>query len=163
MYSPSSDDTKRLVLLLKDMYAKAGVQMLPDPTEWSVMLERLDDKGFEAIILGWSSGLETDVYQMFHSDQIKDNGNNFISYHSEELDKTIEAARVVVDEDKRMPIWQAAERIFYEDQPYTFLMRRKSLVFIDKRIRGLELTNVGLNLSLQPYEIYVPGAEQKHR
>ena len=163
MYAQSSEDTKRLVLLLKDMYARAGVQLEPEPTEWSVMLERLDQKNFDATILGWTSGLETDVYQMFHSSQTKTNGNNFINYKSDKLDRLIEEARVVVDESKRMPIWQKAEGVFYDEQPYTFISRRKSLVFIDKRIQNLELTNIGLNLSLQPSEIYVPKASQKYQ
>lgn len=163
MYAQGSDDTRRLVLMLKDMYARAGIQLEPEPTEWSVMIERLDQKNFEATILGWTSGLETDVYQMFHSSQTKTNGNNFINYKSEKLDKLIEEARVIVDEEKRMPVWQKAEAVFYDEQPYTFLSRRKSLVFIDKRIQNLELTNIGLNLTLQPMEIYVPKASQKYQ
>lgn len=163
MYPQSSDDTKRLVLMLKDMYARAGMQLEPEPTEWSVMVERLDQKDFDATILGWTSGLETDVYQMFHSSQTKTNGNNFVNYKSDKLDKLIEQARVVVDESKRMPIWQQAEAVFYDEQPYTFLSRRKSLVFIDKRIKNLELTNIGLNLTFQPSEIYVPKAAQKYQ
>lgn len=163
MYPQGSDDTKRLVLMLKDMYARAGVQLEPEPTEWSVMIERLDQKKFDATILAWTSGLETDIYQMFHSSQTKTNGNNFVNYKSDKLDKLIEQARVVVDESKRMPIWQQAEGVFYDEQPYTFLSRRKSLVFIDKRIKNLELTNIGLNLSFQPSEVYVPKALQKYQ
>ncbi len=163
MYSQGSDDTKSLVLLLKDMYAKAGVQLLPEPTEWSVMLERLDNKNFDATILGWSSGFETDIYQMFHSSQAKTGGNNFINYRSQELDSLIDEARVIVDESKRMPVWQKAEAVFYEDQPYTFLMRRKSLVFLDKRIENVGLTPSGLNLNFQPVEIFVPKAAQKYQ
>lgn len=163
MYSQGSDDTKGLVLLLKDMYAKAGVQLVPEPTEWSVMLERLDTKNFDATILGWSSGFETDIYQMFHSSQAKTGGNNFISYRSKELDSLIDEARVIVDESKRMPVWQKAEAVFYEDQPYTFLMRRKSLVFLDKRIENVDLTPSGLNLNFQPVEIFVPKAAQKYQ
>ncbi|MGB1310319.1 MAG: peptide-binding protein [Leucothrix sp.] len=163
MYAEGSDDTKRLVLLFKDMFAKAGVQLVPDPTEWSVMLERLDQKNFDATVLGWTSGLETDVYQMFHSSQTKTNGNNFINYKSPKLDALIEKARVEVDETKRMKIWQEAEAVFYDEQPYTFLKRSKSLVFVDQRIKNLELTNMGLNHNFQPYEIYVPKAQQKYQ
>ncbi|RVU81443.1 ABC transporter substrate-binding protein [Leucothrix sargassi] len=162
-YFQGSDDTKSLVLLLKDMYAKAGVQLVPDPTEWAVMLERLDQKSFDAITLGWTSGLETDVYQMFHSSQTKTNGNNFINYISPELDALIDKARVTVDEEKRMAIWREVEAIFYEDQPYTFLHRRKSLVFIDERVKNLGLTNLGLNQDIQPLEIYVPKSAQKYQ
>ena len=146
MYPEGSDDTKRLILLFKDMFAKAGVQLIPDPTEWSVMVERLDQKNFDATVLGWSSGLETDIYQMFHSSQTKANGNNFVNYKSPTLDALIEKARIEVNEAKRMKIWQQAEGVFYDEQPYTFLKRSKSLVFIDKRIKNLELTKIGLNL-----------------
>jgi hypothetical protein len=67
-----------------------------------------------------------------------------------------------VDESKRMPLWQQAERIVYEDQPYTFLMRRKSLLFVDKRIHNLQMTKLGLNLGSLPLETYVPAAQQKY-
>jgi len=67
-----------------------------------------------------------------------------------------------VDETKRMPLWQKAEHILYEDQPYTFLMRRKSLLFVDKRIHNLQMTKLGLNLGSLPLENYVPTALQKY-
>ena len=33
----------------------------------------------------------------------------------------------------------------------------------DKRIKNLELTNIGLNHDIHPFEIYVPKLEQKHQ
>ena len=151
-----------MVLLLKDMYAKAGVKLIPEPTEWPVMIEKLDNKDFTAITLAWTSGIETDIYQMFHSSQTKTNGNNFINYKSKALDKLIDEARVTVDEEKRMSIWKKAEAVFYEDQPYTFLVRRQSLVFIDKRFKNLAMTKLGLNSSMLPLETYVPKPSQKY-
>ena len=161
-YLESNEDTKRMVLLLKDLYARAGVRMIPFPQEWPVMLENLDKKDFEAITLGWTSGIETDLYQIFHSAQAISNGDNYISYKNPELDKLIVEARRTVDEGKRMPLWQQAERILYEDQPYTFLMRRKSLLFVDKRIHNVLMTKLGLNLGSLPMENYVPAAQQKY-
>jgi peptide/nickel transport system substrate-binding protein len=163
MYLESNEDTKRMVLLLKDLYASAGVKLVPFPQEWSVMLDVLDKKDFDAISLGWTSGLETDIYQMFHSSQAKTNGDNFISYKNPELDKLIDKARATVDEATRMPLWQQAERIMYEDQPYTFLFRRKTLAFIDKRIANIQMTKIGLNRGLLPLENYVPGSQQKYQ
>ena len=51
----------------------------------------------------------------------------------------------------------------YDDQPYTFLMRRKTLAFIDKRIHNLQMTKLGLNRGLLPLENYVPAAQQKYQ
>jgi peptide/nickel transport system substrate-binding protein len=162
-YFDANEDTKRMVLLLKDLYAKAGVKMIPFPQEWPVMLESLNKKDFDAITLGWTSGIETDIYQMFHSSQAKTDGDNTISYKNPELDKLIDQARATVDEATRMPLWQQAERIMYDDQPYTFLMRRKTLAFIDKRIHNLQMTKLGLNRGLLPLENYVPTAQQKYQ
>ncbi len=164
VYFQDNEDTKRMILLLKDIYAKAGVKLIPSPQEWPVMLEMLDKKNFDAITLAWSSGIETDIYQMFHSSQAKTNGDNFIAYRSERLDKLIDEARGTVDESKRMPLWREAEKVMHEDQPYTFLTRRKTLLFIDKRIHNLKMTELGLNIGkdIYPKEQYVPKAMQKY-
>ena len=161
-YLESNEDTKRMVLLLKDLYARAGVKMTPFPQEWPVMLENLDKKDFDAITLGWTSGIETDLYQIFHSTQAASNGDNYVSYKNSALDQLIDEARRTVDESKRLPLWQQAERMIYDDQPYTFLMRRKSLLFVDQRIHNLQMTKLGLNLGLLPLENYVPKAQQKY-
>jgi len=157
VYFQGSEDTKRIVLLLKDLYAP----LIPKPTEWSVMLDFIDKRNFDAVMLGWGSGVETDIDQMFHSEQIEE-GDNFIGYNNAELDALIDQARGMVVEQERMPIWQQAEAVLHDTQPYTFLMRRKSLLFIDKRIKNLEVSNLGLNTLQIPIETYVPAELQKH-
>lgn len=158
-----SEDTRRMVLFLRDLYARAGIVMKPRPTEWSVMIDNLNRKDFDAITLGWTSGVETDIFQIFHSSQIVDGGDNFITYRNAALDRLIDAARGEVDEDRRMSLWRQAERELVADQPYTFLFRRQTLAFIDKRIAGLENTALGLNLMTVPVEVWVPAAQQRRR
>jgi len=162
VFFQDNEDVRRMVLFLRDLYARAGVQMRPRPTEWSVMLELLNRKDFDAITLAWTSGVETDIFQMFHSSQTVPGGDNFINYRNLELDRVIDAARREVDEDARMVLWQEAERILYADQPYTFLMRRQTLAFIDRRIHNLEQTHLGLNLSAIPVEVFVPLEQQRY-
>lgn len=162
IFPNSSEDAKRLVLLLKDLYAKAGIVLKPKATEWPVMLEKANTKDFDAMILAWTSVVESDLYQIFHSSQIKDNGDNYISYKNTKLDGLIEKARTTVNPDKRMPIWHQCERILYDDQPYTFLFQRASLVFVDNRFKNVQVTNFGLNIDRTPIETYVPAADQKY-
>ncbi len=162
VYFQDNEDTERMVLFLKDLYARAGVHLKPHPAEWPVMLEMLDQRNYDAITLGWTSGVETDVYQMFHGSQTEDGGDNFIHFQHDEFDALVDRARATVREEERMPLWQAVERIFHEEQPYTFLMRRKTLAFVDRRLRNLEVTKLGLNLGSVPVEIFTPGAEQRY-
>lgn len=162
VYFQDSEDTKRIVLFLKDLYARAGIQMIPKPTEWSVMLDLIKKKNFEAITLGWTGSVEGDLYQIFHSSQRGPGADNFVNYASPELDKLIEQARSSVNGKERMPLWQQAEKIIFSDQPYTFLLRRKSLVFVDGRMKNVEVSNLGLNLGETPISWYVPLGLQKY-
>lgn len=163
IFFQDNEDSKRMVLFLKDLYAHAGVRLEPKPSEWAVMLEKIKKQDFEAITLGWTSGIESDIFQVFHSSQNVAGGDNYVNYSNLELDKLIEEARKTVDESKRMPLWQACERIIYEDQPYTFLMRRKSLSFIDNRYKNIAITKLGLNFGSVPIETYVPKAAQRYQ
>ena len=163
VYFQDSDDTRRIVLFLKDLYARAGVSLIPKPSEWSVMIDLLDSRNFDAITLGWSSGVETDVYQMFHGSQIDGGGDNFVQFSNAELDTLIDQARAEVSEQDRMPIWHKVERILHDEQPYTFLMRRKSLMFIDRRINNTAVTRLGLNTTLVPVETFVPRSLQQYQ
>jgi len=162
VYFQGNEDTKRIVLFLKDLYAGAGVLLHPKPTEWSVMLDLLDKRNFDAITLGWSSGVETDIFQMFHGSQTENGGDNFVGNRNSTLDKLIDEARATVDETTRMPLWQQTEAIMHDDQPYTFLMRRKTMAFIDKRIHNIAQTKLGLNAGFVPVEWYVPLEMQKY-
>jgi peptide/nickel transport system substrate-binding protein len=149
---------RKLIAFLKDAYAKAGVVLEPDPIEWSVMVERLNNKSFEAICLGWTSGPESDIYQMFHSSQTLPGGDNFVHYRSEELDRLIERARQTIDPDQRMKLWREAHAVLHRDQPYTFLAWGKSLRFLDQRFKNVHLLKAGLNPRA---EWYVPEPRQR--
>lgn len=163
-YPQNNNDTSRMVLLLKDEYAKAGIQLIPDPQEFAVLVEMMNRKNYEALTLGWSGGgVETDVFLMFHSTQTMPNGDNFINYKNPDMDKLIDLARSTINEKRRMKLWNKVEKILHEDQPYTFLYRRKTLLFVDKRFKNLKMTKLGLNLDLVPLEIFVSKADQKYK
>ena len=163
MYFQDSDDLKRTTLFLKDLYARAGILLKPKPSEWPVLIGAIDKRDYDAVMIGWSGGIEEDIYQIFHSSQMAAGADNFVNYKNTKLDKLIEQARATVDEKKRMPLWHQCERILHEDQPYTFLMRSKSLTFLDKRIENTAITKLGLNVHLLPLEWYTPRNIQRYR
>jgi peptide/nickel transport system substrate-binding protein len=145
VYGSGSPTVERMVLFIRDELAGVGIEMDPDPQDWSVFDERIKNRDFDAITLGWTGTVEDDLYQIFDSAQIKDQGDNFVFYKNPEVDKLIEQARRTVDESKRMPMWQRVDQILRDDQPYTFLFDRKSLVFFDRRIKNVQVLPLGLN------------------
>ena len=164
-YPSGSDDYKRMMLLLKDSYVRAGILMEPVPTQWPMMIEALDKKNFDAISLAWTAGFEVDVYQMLHSSQTEPGGDNFMNYKNADLDRAIELARGELDEEKRMAHWHRAHEIIWEDQPYTYLTWRKSLAFVDGRLENVRTVRSGLNrggLWRMPLEWYVTQGQQRY-
>ncbi len=157
-YPAGGSNYDQMALFMKDAYSRAGIVLKPDPLEWGAFTQRLEEKNFEAISLGWSAGVEGDIYQMFHSSQMGPGGDDFMSYKSEKLDGLIDAARRTMDEPARMKLWQQAHAVLHEDQPYTFLWYGKSLIFVDKRVENIHRVTLGLNPRT---EWYVPTKAQK--
>lgn len=144
-YPSGAAISQKIALFLKDNFAAAGVDLRLKPTDWPTLLEDLKQSRFDACTLGWSASVESDLFQIFHSSQINDAGDNRTAYSNPELDKLIEQARGESDEDKRMLLWQQAAAIVAEDQPYTFLLERQSLRFFDKRLGNVKESRMGLN------------------
>jgi peptide/nickel transport system substrate-binding protein len=164
VYSSGGPIGERIALFLKDSYAKAGIVLVPDPADWPILMKKLNERTFEAITLAWGTSVESDIYQMFHSDQMKDQGDDFINYSNPELDKVIDKARTTIDREKRMPLWHRAHQIIHEDQPYMFLVQRRSLGFMDSRIQNVGTSRLGLNFNnryVLPIPWYVPKGNQK--
>ncbi len=145
MYPGGSDLTEQIVLSLRDDMAEGGVLLVPERTDWPVLVERLRNSDFEAATLGWSGSVESDPYQIFHSEQAKPKGDNRTGYRSPRLDAVIDDARTTVDPAERMPKWHEAHRILHEEQPYTFLLNRKALRLFNDRVGNVETSPLGLN------------------
>jgi peptide/nickel transport system substrate-binding protein len=158
VYPSSNVGYQQMAQYLKDAYARAGVTMELDPTEFNTMIQRIGDRNFDAITLGWGGVIESDPKQIFHSDSIEGGGDNYIGYRNGELDRLIDQARITVDEDERLALWHRVHRILQQDQPYTFLFNFKSVIFLDQRFRNVKVTKVGLN---GPLEYFVPDDRQR--
>ena len=145
MYPGGSDFSEKIALALADDFAQGKVLMEPERTDWPVLVDKLSKSDFEAATLGWSGSVESDPYQIFHSDQAIPGGDNRTGYRSPELDKAIDAARVEMDTAKRMELWHQVHRIMHEDQPYTFLLNRQALALFNDRLHNVETSPLGLN------------------
>ena len=150
----------RIMLYIKDSYAKVGVVMELEPLEWSVFAERLENQTFDAVTLRWGGGaVEADIRQMFHSSQVEKGSDNFMNYINPQLDKIIdEARRTVSPAEKRYKLWHEAHAILAEDQPYTFMFTQQALRFVDKRIQNIQRVTQGTN---ERWEWYTPSTMQK--
>jgi len=96
--------------------------------------ERINKLDFDAVVLGWSMGIDPDLYQIWHSSQSGPQQLNFVGYHNPEADDLIIRIRQEYDFDRRVELCHRLHAIIAADQPYTFLYVGKWTAVLDKRI-----------------------------
>ena len=146
----------RMFPMIKESFAAAGIDMNIQALEWSVYLERLNSRDYDACSLGWSTSFDPDPYQVWHSQGIAPPGSNHICYSNPELDKLIEKLRGTFDPKERIRISRGIERIIHEDQPYTFLYAPFSLVALRTHYGNVKLFPGGLESLILVDERPVP-------
>jgi ABC-type transport system substrate-binding protein len=106
-----------------------------DIVEWTVFLTKHVEVGkFDALILGWSMGIDPDLYQIWHSSQTNKKQLNFVGFKNNEADDLIIKIRQEYDYDKQVEYCNKLHRIIADEQPYTFLYVGKWTALLDKKI-----------------------------
>lgn len=135
---------EKILTVYKEELARVGIELIIRPMEWASLLERVDKREFDSILMGWSMPPDPDPHQVWHSSQ-SEAGSNYIGFINEESDVLIEAARTEFDRDKRISLYRRFQEILHEEQPYLFLLAPKVLAAGDKRIEGIRMYPFGLD------------------
>ncbi|MFH1614132.1 MAG: peptide-binding protein [Planctomycetota bacterium] len=150
---------EQIAKLLKDEAAKAGIEVIAEPYEWSIFSERVTDRKFDAVSMAWGGGVESDPYQIWHSSQIGNRGSNYVGFNNSEADAVIEQARETLDEKARNKLYHRFHQIIHEEQPYTFIYTRPEQRLLDRRFENVIIHKLGID----EHEWYVPTSKQKYK
>jgi len=132
----SGNDLRKAILAIaQDAWRQIGVDVSTDLLEWSVFIqERVNKLDFDALILGWSMGIDPDLYQIWHSSQTHPHQLNFAGFRDPEADDLIVKIRQEYDHARQVAYCHRLHEIISEQQPYTFLYVGKWTAVLDKRI-----------------------------
>jgi ABC-type transport system substrate-binding protein len=130
-----NDLRKSILTIAQDAWKKIGIDVNTDIVEWSVFIGKHVNTGsFDALILGWSMGIDPDLYQIWHSSQTNNNQLNFVGFKNSEADDLIVKVRQEYDHDRQVEYSHKLHRIIADEQPYTFLYVGKWTAVLDKKI-----------------------------
>lgn len=135
---------EQLSTIVKEDFRKAGIDVTIQRLEWALFTQKLNDRSFDAVTLGWSLGFDQDPYQIWHSSQVK-SGSNFVGFVDKEADQWIDEGRVTFDREKRAELYHKLHKRIHDEQPYTFLYASPSLVAIDRRFKNVKVYPIGLD------------------
>ena len=147
--------------IIQRQLSKIGIKMKIRVLEWTTLIHQfIDKRRFEAVLLGWATLPDPDLYDIFHSSKIKPPGLNFVGYSNPELDKLLVKGRHTLNQEERKRIYYRVQEILAEDQPYTFLYIPMSLSAIHKRFRGVKAAPIGVGYNIERW--WVPRSEQRY-
>lgn len=126
---------KAILSIAQDAWKKIGIQVETDLLEWSVFIQkRVNQLDFDALILGWSMGIDPDLYQIWHSSQSGPFQLNFAGFSNPEADELILKIRQEYDHQRQVDDCHRLHEIIAAEQPYTFLYVSRWTALLDKRI-----------------------------
>lgn len=140
LVNQGNKEREKAAVILQWQYKKIGVKVNVRVMEWSSLLRILNakngEKDFDAVMIGWSLGIDPDSYSIWHSSQYP-LGLNFIAYSNKEVDRLLEEGRTTVDRAERKKIYGKIQKIIADEQPYIFLWYPSSIVAVSDRVGEL--------------------------
>lgn len=126
---------KNILTIAQNSWRKLGIKCNTQIFEWAVFLKDfVNTLKYDALVLGWSMGIDPDLYQIWHSSQTGPQQLNFVGYKNSDVDRLIVRIRREYDKKKQVKMAHALHRQIAKDQPYTFLYVAKSTQLLDKKI-----------------------------
>ena len=153
LVNQGNKEREKAAVILQWQYKKIGAKVNVRVMEWSAMLRILnaskDPKDFDAVIIGWSLGIDPDQYSIWHSSQYP-SGLNFVKYKDPKIDGLLEKGRTTMDREGRKQVYSQLQKMIAADQPYIFLWYPKAVVAVSKKAGGLSKPGpAGLFLNIE--------------
>jgi ABC-type transport system substrate-binding protein len=139
-----NDIRKAILAIAQDSWKQIGIDVRTDLVEWAVFIqERVNKMNFDALVLGWSMGIDPDLYQIWHSSQTGPHQLNFVGFKNKEADDLIVKIRQEYNHEQQVEYCHRLHEIIADEQPYTFLYVGKWTAILDNRIVIKEMNNSG--------------------
>ena len=140
---------KAIMAIAQDAWKRIGVDVRTDQIEWSVFIQkRVNQLDFDALILGWSMGVDPDLFQIWHSSQTGRYQLNFAGFANPEADDLIVKIRQEYDHARQVTYCHRLHEMIAAEQPYTFLYVGRWTALLDRRIVRQQRTPEGSRVYL---------------
>lgn len=127
---------------LKDV----GIDMQLKEVETSAALVLEREGNYDIGLFNWTYGGsagDPDAQSLY-----KGNTNNFERWDNPDVQKLLEAGAAELDQEKRKKIYSDLQKLITEEVPFLFIMYWETVLFFNKRIKGLP------EKATNPYQLY---------
>jgi peptide/nickel transport system substrate-binding protein len=156
-----NEQRKMTAEIIQKRLSQIGIQVDIRIAEWASFINYfIKNRRFETVILGWTTGQDPDLYDIWHSSKTLPDEFNFISYRNPQVDKLMVQGRHTFDRRVRKACYDRIQEILAEECPYIFLYVPYSLSVIHARFKGIQPAPAGISYNFIRW--YVPREQQRY-
>jgi len=127
--------------VVQDQLGQVGAKVNFTPIDFNVAVEQITGQTFDAMILGWSLSFPDDPdfsFAFAPQNDVVGSGFDFVSYNNPEVTELLDQANNLpgCDPEERAALYQQAQALLAEDQPYMFLFAATTLVVAQPNLEG---------------------------
>ena len=160
MINQGNDIRAKIAELVQESWAKIGIDVSIRILEWSTMLNATRKGEFDAVVLGWTTPMDPDQYDIWATERCNEYGQNFICFRNEEVDTLLTEAKKEFNFEKRKAYYDRFQEILSDEQPYTFLYFPYTHIALSKRFENVKPERAGITYNFIDW--YVKKANQKY-
>ncbi|MGI8552261.1 MAG: ABC transporter substrate-binding protein, partial [Dehalococcoidia bacterium] len=135
MTSSGSPTGQQQAELIKDQLKEVGIEMTIQQIEFAKLLDAFRAGDHQAGSVGWNAGYDPDgwVYKHFST-----KGSQIIwnHYSNPDVDRLLEQARTTLDNSKRKPLYQQAQKLFIGDAVFCVLTNGNTINLTTKKVQN---------------------------
>lgn len=155
LYGPNTNKVREgIATIAQEQWRQIGVQVEVTGLEWGAYLDKLSKPPFDydLFILGWLATIDPHwSYQIWSEATIPD--LNAGAYVNKEVEELFRLGAREFDREKRKQIYQKIQQIISSDLPYIFLTTNMSYTGINKRVKGIQPTPLGIEYNMNKWWI----------
>jgi peptide/nickel transport system substrate-binding protein len=145
LYTTASPIYRNLAEILREAYAKVGIEINMRQLDWAAYVQRFGEGGYD--LAPWADTPvppKIDPRGSYHSSQVPPGGSNTGYYRNREADRLMDAGAREMDETKRLELYRQLHRLMAADPPADFLWGADQYWGISRRLDGVETWPSGL-------------------
>lgn len=140
---PPTNPRVQYILQMQANLKKLGIRMEIQHLEWAAFLDKIEKGEFDVCELGWalaSPPSHQDLYQIWHSSQLGENGSNHVAYANRKVDDLLVKIRRENDAPKRHALEHQVQRLIFNDQPYNWMYMPAEHRIYSRKWRGVRFS-----------------------
>ena len=139
-----NSERKYAAIMVQEYLRKIGIRVVLRILEWQAFLNMVNERHFDAVILGWQLGADPDQYALWDSKSDFKGGFNFVGFHNKRVDGLIEEGRRTFDKVERRKIYLKINDLITRQFPYIFLYYPTNITVVNKKFKGIRPAKAGI-------------------